>query len=74
MKRRAVFDDFLELFTFALVACEGDLDAITKTTSKLTWIEEWSMCSEFINNFYLNRWKDFSSKLSVDLQRTYQNA
>jgi hypothetical protein len=48
VKRRTGFHDLKMLLSFVSVACGGDFDSITKTTSILTWLEEWILCFEFV--------------------------
>jgi hypothetical protein len=39
--RRTGFQDIFSLISYVAIVCGGDLDLMTRTSSKLTWLEEW---------------------------------
>ena len=41
VKRLTGFNDLSSMLSFATFTCGGDFEVIAKTTSKLTWLEEW---------------------------------
>ena len=40
--------DLCLLLSFVSVVCGGDLTSMTRTSSILTWFEEWILCCEFV--------------------------
>jgi len=41
------FADIIQMLSFAIILCEGDINLLTATTSALTWLEEWVLYFEF---------------------------
>jgi len=61
IKRRTGFHDLQMLLSFVSVVCGGDMTNITKTTSILTWLEEWVLCFEFVWGRTIIRLQDYVS-------------
>jgi hypothetical protein len=57
---RTGFRDLNLMLVFALVVCRGDIEKMTRTNSRLTWIEEWVLCFEFVSHKSMVRWKDYA--------------
>lgn len=68
MERRTAFSDFLSLFTFIIVICGGDFSIMTKTCSKLTWVEEWIFYFEYMNGKSLGRLIDYEMAYKLKIQ------
>ena len=47
VKRRTGFHDLKLMLSFAALICGGDLAVMTRTSSQLTWLEEWLFYFEF---------------------------
>jgi len=56
------FADIVQMLSFAIILCEGDINLLTATTSALTWLEEWVLYFEFAYGRTTIRWGDFSSR------------
>jgi hypothetical protein len=69
VKRQTGFADLSMLLTFALVVCGGDLDTLTTTVSKLTFVEEWVFYCEFIYGRVHGRWIDFERCWKISSKR-----
>ena len=59
VKRRTGFDDVSLMLSYVIIVCGGDMDLLTKTFSKLTWIEEWVLYLQYIYGHSMNRWIDY---------------
>jgi hypothetical protein len=60
VQRRTGFRDLELMLAFALVVCRGDIEKLTCTNSRLTWIEEWVLYFEFVSHKSMVRWKDYA--------------
>mmetsp|Transcript_31594 Transcript_31594/g.76326 ORF Transcript_31594/g.76326 Transcript_31594/m.76326 type:complete len:349 (-) Transcript_31594:129-1175(-) len=60
VKRRTGFQDLPNLLSYAMVVCDGDLERLFATSSKLTWLEEWLFFFEFKYGRTAGRWKDYA--------------
>jgi hypothetical protein len=69
--QRTGFSDLSCMLSFASVICGGDIEIMTTTCSKLTWLEEWILYFEFMYGHSKNRWCDYASeyKLAEDNYR-----
>jgi len=65
MHWRTGFSDINELLCFAAVVCCGDLLVLTRTTSFMTWLEEWFFYFEMVYGHSMNQWVDFSFKYQM---------
>ena len=70
--RRTGFRDLKLLLSFVSVVCAGELVMITRTSSILTWLEEWLLCFEFVWGWTLIRYQDYSREYDCR-QSTLQN-
>lgn len=61
VKRLTGFNDLKMLLSFSTVVCDGELTTMTRTSSVLTWLEEWILYFEFIWGHSLNRYVDFET-------------
>jgi len=46
--RKTGFHDLFCLLSYAVIICGGDINLITSSFSKMTWLEEWIFYFEFI--------------------------
>ncbi|CAJ1960612.1 unnamed protein product [Cylindrotheca closterium] len=65
VKRRTGFYNLPKLLAYAMVVCDGSLDCLFATSSKLTWVEEWLFYFEFkygrTANGTRNRWPIYAT-------------
>ena len=61
VKRLTGFRDLFCLLSYVVIICGGDINLITSSTSKMTWLEEWILYFEFIYGHSKNRWCDYES-------------
>ena len=62
MKHRTGFPDFLHLLSFAIIVCDGNLDVLYATSTKMTWLEEWVFSFELWYGRTASRWKDYEKR------------
>ena len=60
VQRRTGFSTLRLMLAFALVVCRGDIEKMTRTNSRLTWLEEWVLYFEFVWHKSLVRWIDYA--------------
>ena len=58
VKRHTGFRDLLLLLSFATVVSNSDTGCLAKTSSKLTWLEEWVFVFEFLCGRTATRWQE----------------
>lgn len=58
VKRRTGFRDLLMLLSYATVVSNSDIECLVKTSSKLTWLEEWVFVFEFLCGHTATRWQE----------------
>jgi hypothetical protein len=63
------FPSLLSLLGFIAVVCNGDIDTTTKTTSSLTWLEEWYFYLEFVYGRSITRYVDACDKYDLSDHR-----
>jgi hypothetical protein len=51
---------FLNIPCIQTFVCRGDIEKLTCTNSRLTWIEEWVLYFEFVSHKSMVRWKDYA--------------
>jgi hypothetical protein len=61
VKRRTGFRDLPSLLCYAMVVCNGDVELLLQTSSKLTWLEEWLFYFEMKYGRTFNRWVDLET-------------
>ncbi|CAJ1931834.1 unnamed protein product [Cylindrotheca closterium] len=59
VKRCTGFDNLPKLLAYAMVICDGSLDRLFATSSKLTWVDEWLFYFEFKYGRTAVRMQDF---------------
>jgi DDE superfamily endonuclease len=64
-KVRTGFPSTSAMIAFIVVACNGDIDLISKTTTTLTWLEEWVIYFEIIWGKFSRRWVDLTIKYNL---------
>merc|ERR1712032_1206587 len=65
IKRRTGFCDLFYLLSYVIIICGGDMDQITVTSTKLTWLEEWIFFFEYIYGHSKNRLCDYESEYNL---------
>jgi hypothetical protein len=63
------FSSLASLIAFIVVLSNGDMEEMTKTTTSLTWFEEWFLYFERIWGKRITRWTDCKQKYKIS-QRT----
>jgi len=66
VKRRTGFDDISLMLSFIVIICGGDMNVLTKTCSKLTWLEEWLLYLQYVYGHSINRWIDYEKEYNLD--------
>lgn len=61
VKRRTNFNDLKHLLSFVSATCGGDLSLITRTSSILTWLEEWILYFELVSGRTIIRFSDYAT-------------
>ena len=61
VKRLTGFEDLKHLLSYVTMICDGDMTTMTRTTSALTWLEEWVLCLEFVWGHCMNRCTDYET-------------
>jgi hypothetical protein len=56
VKRRTGFRDLPSILSYAMVVCNGDVELLLQTSSKLTWLEEWLFYFEMKYGRTFSRW------------------
>ena len=67
VKRKTGFISESHMLSFALIICNGDLDLMFSSKSKLTWHEEWFLHFEMVWGRTNKRWIDMSSHESYNV-------
>jgi len=62
VRRRTGFRDLSDLLSYAAILCGGDIDLLTSTVSRLTWIEEWIFYFEMSYGRTTIRWEDYEKE------------
>jgi hypothetical protein len=57
--RRTGFQDIFSLINYVAIVCGGDLDLMTRTSSNLTWLEEWVFHLEMMYGRTKICWQDY---------------
>jgi hypothetical protein len=65
VKVRTGFPSISAMIAFIVVACHGEIDTISTTTTTLTWLEEWIIYFEIIWGKFSRRWVDLSIKYNL---------
>jgi hypothetical protein len=63
------FPSLLALLGFIAIVNNGDIEEITKTTSSLTWLEEWYLYLEIVYGKSISRWVDACDKYGMSDRR-----
>jgi len=70
VKRRTGFRNEKSLLACALIACNGSIDILITSSSKLTWYEEWFLFFEFGWGKTMRRWQDICSASAYDINNS----
>ncbi len=62
VKAMTGFSDAKAMLKMVAIYCGGEVEMMTSTTSKLTWLEEWLFFFDFIHGRTAIRWEDHTSK------------
>jgi hypothetical protein len=68
------FDTLLQMLSYIAVICDGNIEIMTKTTTKLSWLEEWLVFYMKLWGKNTQRWVDLHVKFGVGehtLQRIF---
>ena len=65
VKRRTGFHDLFSLLSYVVIICGGDINLITSSSSKMTWLEKWILYFEFLYGHSKNRWCDYESEYKL---------
>ena len=68
VKRRTGYSDISSMLSFVIVVCGGSMNEITKTGSKLTWLEEWMLYLEYMYGHSMNHWIDYEKDYNLDIK------
>ena len=71
VKRRTQFKSLNDLMSFIFLVCNGDVLVMTKTSSVLTWFEEWFFFFEMMWGRTIVRWVDAASDNHYGIQSQY---
>lgn len=59
------FLDIVDLLSYAIIVCGGDIAKLQKTTSTLACFEEWVFYFEYEYSHVHHRWKDFEKQMDL---------
>ena len=65
VNRLTGFGDIVDLVSFILIACRGDLTKMCGKVSELTWLEEWLLYFEYVYGRVHRRWADYEKLWNV---------
>jgi hypothetical protein len=65
LKYQTGFPSLLALLGYVAIICDGDIDAMVKSTSELTWFEEWYLFFETVYGRTCLRWIDAEFKYDI---------
>jgi len=66
IKRQTGYADISGMLSYIIVVCGGNIDVITTTGSKLTWLEEWMLYLEYMYGHSMNRWVDYEKEYNLN--------
>jgi hypothetical protein len=66
IKRRTGFDDEKVMLAYIVVICNGDLEKMFSSKSRLTWFEEWFLYFEALWGRTWTRWEDLMNIFEVN--------
>ena len=69
IKRRTGFCDLFSLLCYVIIICGGDMNQITSSCTKLTWLEEWVLFFEYTYGHSKNRFCNYESEYNLNRKR-----
>ncbi len=69
IKESTGFKSLLHMLSYICVLCKGDLQIMFKTSSNLTWFEEWLLYFQIIWGKPLGRWVDAKNEHAKSMRR-----
>ena len=70
--RRTGFSDLFCLLSYITTICGSDMTLILKTSSSLTWLEEWMMFLEYIYGRTHARWIDYQANYKLKIRSLFR--